>query len=120
VTAADLIKKARRAAGLTQRQLAARSGVAQPAIARLEARRTTPGFATVERLLQACGFTLEIRTLSDSERAAGIDRTAIRELLRLTPAERLQAAASSANNLRRLLRSARVVGPRRRRPPAPR
>lgn len=113
MTAGDLLKRARQDAGLSQRRLAARSGVAQPAIARIETGRTNPGFDTVERLLRACGFTLEAHPLSESQRAAGIDRTAIRELLRLTPAERLRVAARSANNLERLLRSARPIRPRR-------
>jgi transcriptional regulator with XRE-family HTH domain len=120
MTAADLIRSARHAARLTQRQLAARSGVAQPAIARLEAGRTNPGFDMVGRLLRSCGFTLDIRSLSESERAAGIDRTAIRELLRLKPSERLRTAVSDANNLDHLLRSARVVGRGEREAPAPR
>lgn len=63
-SAADLIKQARQRFGLTQRQLAARSGVAQPVIARLETGRSKPAFATVERLLHACGTFLELRPKS--------------------------------------------------------
>lgn len=47
------IAMARRAAGLTQRALAARSGVAQPHIARIESGRVVPTAQTLERLLQA-------------------------------------------------------------------
>jgi predicted transcriptional regulator len=65
-SAADLIKQARHRSGLTQRQLAARSGVAQPVIARLETGRSKPAFATVERLLGACGASLELKPLTTS------------------------------------------------------
>lgn len=47
------VADARRAAGLTQRALASRSGVAQPHIARIESGQVTPTAATVEKLLRA-------------------------------------------------------------------
>jgi len=37
----------------------------------------------------------------------GVDVTMMRELLKMTPAERFRSAVESANNLRRLLDSAR-------------
>jgi transcriptional regulator with XRE-family HTH domain len=113
-TAADLLRNARCRAGLTQRQLATRSGVAQPVIARLESGRSKPAFATVEKLLGACGMALDLHPVIGSEPGAGVDRTLIREMLRLSPAERLRVAAGSANNLARFLRSLRSpAGPRR-------
>ena len=50
---ADAIREAWVAAGLTQRALAARSGVAQPHIARIEAGGVAPTSDTVDRLLTA-------------------------------------------------------------------
>lgn len=47
------MRAARRAAGLTQRALAERSGVAQPHIARIESGRVVPTPATVDALLRA-------------------------------------------------------------------
>ena len=58
--AAAWVNGARRGAGLTQRQLAARSGVPQPTIARIESGRQVPRVDTLERLLDACGWELEM------------------------------------------------------------
>ncbi len=107
-SAADLIKEARRRSGLTQRQLASRSGVAQPVIARIESGRSNPAFETVEKLLSATGMTLEIRQVVGSEPGAGVDRTLIRGLLPLTPDQRLRHASDVANNLARFLASAKA------------
>lgn len=56
----DLVREARRRAGLTQRELAERAGTTQSAIARLERRRSTPSFDTVLRLLRLCDLDLDI------------------------------------------------------------
>jgi transcriptional regulator with XRE-family HTH domain len=53
-----LIREARRRAGLTQQQLAARLGTTQSAIARLERRRTDPSFSRVVEAVRACGLDL--------------------------------------------------------------
>ena len=54
----ELVREARRRAGLTQRELAARAGTTQSAIARLESGRTSPSFEQVERLIKLCGFSM--------------------------------------------------------------
>jgi len=54
----DLIREARRRAGLTQAQLAELAGTTQSAIARLESGRTSPSFDTVRRMMRLCGFNL--------------------------------------------------------------
>ncbi|MGH2756876.1 MAG: helix-turn-helix domain-containing protein [Actinomycetota bacterium] len=100
--AGPTLRQARRQAGLSQRALARRAGVPQPAIARIEAGRVTPRVDTLAHLLEACGATLEAQTRP----GAGIDRTVIRELLRLTPAQRFALAVTEANNLARLLEAA--------------
>ena len=57
--------RARRAAGLTQAQVAERMGTKTPAVARLEAgggsRRHSPSVATLRKYAQAVGCRLEIR-----------------------------------------------------------
>jgi transcriptional regulator with XRE-family HTH domain len=93
-----LVRYARRFAGLSQRELAQRSGVPQPSVARIEARRTMPRVDTLERLLRACGLQLDLARLAGE----GVDRTAIRQLLSLSPAERLRQAVSEARNLERM------------------
>lgn len=97
--AARLITLARRRAGLTQRELAARSGIKQPAIARIETRKVTPRADTIDRLLRACG-----EDLAPTRRLGlGVDRTMIRELLRLTPGERAKIAAEEARRLSKIV-----------------
>ena len=94
-----MIVHARRRQGLSQRELAARSGIAQPAIARIESGKVVPRVDTLERLLKACDY--ELRT--GPRRGIGVDRTVIRELLALTPRERLELATAEAANLHELL-----------------
>ncbi len=60
MTGADLVREARRRAGLTQRELAERAGTTQSAIARLESGRTSPSFDGVLRLIRLCGFRLDV------------------------------------------------------------
>jgi predicted transcriptional regulator len=98
---ASTLRNARRAADLSQRELGRRAGVAQPAVARIEAGGVIPRVDTLERLLRACGHTLEVARRA----GAGIDRSVIRELLRLTPRQRLDLAVTEAHNLERLLAS---------------
>ena len=61
----DELLKARRQAGLTQAEVAARMGTQTPAVARLEAgggsRQHSPSVATLRKYAQAVGCRLEIR-----------------------------------------------------------
>lgn len=101
---AAVVRKARRRAGLTQRALAARTGIAQPTIARIEQGKDDPRVSTVERLLQACGETLE----AIPQLGIGVDRTEIDELLRLSPAERLASLVQEQAAMERLSTSRRI------------
>src|SRR5215472_13191759 len=56
----DLIREARRRAGLTQTQLATHAGTTQSAIARWESGRTAVSLDDVRRLARLCGFELEL------------------------------------------------------------
>ena len=94
----SLVRRARRAAGLSQKALAERAGVTQASISRIEDGKISPRCDTLERLLEACGFTLELAP----RLGEGIDRTAIRDLLRLSPAERARLAVAEARNLERV------------------
>jgi len=84
-----VIRYARRRAGLTQHELAQRAAISQPALARIETGRVNPRIDTVERLLQACGMSLEVTPIL----GIGVDRSTIRRLLALTPRQRLDLAA---------------------------
>jgi transcriptional regulator with XRE-family HTH domain len=96
--AAQTLRDARRRAGLSQRALARRANTQQPAVARIESSAVVPRVNTLDRLLAECGLALAI-----VPRPAGIDRTQIRDLLALSPGDRLRLAARDGRNLDRLL-----------------
>src|ERR1700756_1857371 len=104
MNAGQALRRARRRAGMTQRRLAGATGVAQPTVARIELGVETPRLDTFTRLLSACGETIEVVRRPGQ----GVDRTGIRALLRLTPAERLQTLRDEARTLDRLLAARRV------------
>ena len=97
------LRNARRRAGFTQRDLAREAGVPQSTIARLEAGAVTPRVDSLQHLLRACGERLEARP----RRGAEIDRSLIREMLRMKPIQRLQRASAEANSLNALLEKVR-------------
>ena len=57
---ADLIREARLRAGLTQDELARRSGVQRSVIARWEQGAVQPGFDNMLEVIEACGFDLPL------------------------------------------------------------
>lgn len=97
-----LLRDARHAAALSQRELGERTGIPQPAIARIESGRVSPRVDTLDQLLEGCGRELAVVVRP----GAGVDRTAMRELLALTPRQRLRRAVLEARNLARLLEGA--------------
>ena len=88
----DLVREARRRAGLTQRALADLAGTTQPGIARWESGRTAISLDDVRRLVRLCGFDLEVSLVP-------------RDTSDLAQAERLGALSGE----QRLERHARVV-----------
>lgn len=98
MSAARLLRYSRRQAGLSQRDLAERAGIPQPTIARIESGRVSPRFDTLEMLIRACGKRFDLR----ARLGEGVDRSAIRELLRLTPTERARRAGIEGRNLEAL------------------
>jgi transcriptional regulator with XRE-family HTH domain len=57
---ASLIRQARERAGLTQQELADRAGVPQSTVSVYERAIRVPTLPTLERLLRAAGFTVEV------------------------------------------------------------
>jgi transcriptional regulator with XRE-family HTH domain len=86
--AGAIIREARRGAQLSQRELARRAGFPQPTVSRIERGLASPRFDTLDRLLRECGRQLDLV----ERRGLGVDRTLIRERLRLTPGERARLA----------------------------
>ncbi|SRR5260221_2852622 len=103
--AGRMLREARRRAGLTQRELAAKAAIPQETIARIERGRADPRVNTLDRLLAACEVGLEVMP----RLGIGIDRTQIQALLRLTPAERLAVAVANDRHYVELRRSLKRV-----------
>ncbi len=95
------LRAARRRAGLSQRELAARAGTSASAVARYETGAVEPTVAVLERLLRACGHRLDL--VADAPDPTLVEQA--EELLALLPAERL-------TGLRNAARLAGVANPR--------
>lgn len=66
----ELLRDVRRRAGLSQNELARRSGVAATLISAYENGRRVPGGDALLRLIEACGGSLDVTTSVDRGRAA--------------------------------------------------
>jgi transcriptional regulator with XRE-family HTH domain len=102
----ELVREARKRAGITQDELARRAESSQPAIARLESGRTSPSLEQVQRLMRLCGFELlvELAPYDDS------DRLQAGALTHLSPQQRAAlnaATVDQADELRRAFADAR-------------
>jgi predicted transcriptional regulator len=84
--------QARRRAGLSQRDLARRAGVAQSTVARIERGVMDPRVSTLDALLRACDD--ELRTVRRTDR--DVDRSLIRAQLALPPGARIRAIGNAA------------------------
>jgi len=99
-----ILAKARKRAGLTQRELAKRARTSQSVVARIESGRADPSAGTLRRLLEACG--LNLRVALEPELVIGPEVLEdVSRIRRLTPEERMV----EARNLSRFLASARRV-----------
>lgn len=92
IDTARILREARRRAGLTQRELAARAGTTQPAIARIERGQAVPRVDTLDALLEACGSRLAV----EPRLGVGLDRSVIRDLRGLSPAALSRVAEEEA------------------------
>lgn len=108
MNSARIVRYARRHAGLTQRELATRAGMPQPAVARIECGRVAVRMDTLQRLLATTDMTLEVVPAA----GRGVDRTLIRASLALTPEQRVTAAGQAGTNLAAFLTEV-GRGPRR-------
>jgi transcriptional regulator with XRE-family HTH domain len=99
VNADTLVRDARRAAKLTQAELAQRLGMSQPAIAKLERPDANPTVRTLDRVLRATGHRLQLIAPVWS---TGVDVSLIRKQLALAPAERLRQLEHHTEEMRLL------------------
>jgi transcriptional regulator with XRE-family HTH domain len=87
MTSGELIRSARLRAGLSQGELADRLGLPASSIGRWETDTVEPGYSTLRRVLQACGFDLPT-VLEPYEPDRELDAR-IEKVRRLTPQQRL-------------------------------
>jgi len=73
--AARLIRAARRRAGLSLRELAERAHTSHSTLASYEQARKTPNVDTLDRILTACGFRVDV-TLAPRPSEVAVDRAA--------------------------------------------
>ncbi len=85
----QILRDARRRAGVSQRQLSIRTGIAAPSISRIENGHESPSFERFAACLRALGFepTVELRELAGS----GADPVHLAAEARLTPSQRLES-----------------------------
>ena len=85
----QILRDARRRAGVSQRRLAIRTGIAAPAISRIENGHESPSFERFAALLEALGFesSVQLRELSGSR----ADPVHLAAEARLTPSQRLES-----------------------------
>lgn len=94
----ELVREARKRAGLSQHELAERLSTSQAVIARWELGRTSPSFERVVEAIRASGLELSVRiTKPDPEHALLVE-----ENLRLSPKQRLERFTSSRTALEEL------------------
>jgi transcriptional regulator with XRE-family HTH domain len=103
-----IVRTARRRRGVTQRELAQRTGIPQPMISSIERGLQDPRYSTLQRILSAVDQEIEV-----IDRAGiGVDRTQFIEPLRWTPLQRLRNGVSASKAINRLVKSARRVNSR--------
>ena len=100
----SLVREMRKAAAMTQAEVAERAGTTQAAVARVERGRVSPTVRTLQRLLAATGYELAL----DAQPAlSSVDESLIARQLEMSPAERLKAFEAGYANIRGLAGAAR-------------
>src|SRR3977135_1646738 len=84
-----ILRDARREAGVSQRQLAIRTGIAAPSISRIENDRESPSFERFAACMEALGFepSITLKELGGSQ----ADPAHLAAEAQLTPSQRLES-----------------------------
>lgn len=99
MTPSALIREARTAAGLTQKDLAEQLGITQGAVAQMERPASNPTVARLDEVLRATGRRLELAT---AIHRPSVDKTLLARNLRMSPAERLAAFETAHREIEEL------------------
>jgi transcriptional regulator with XRE-family HTH domain len=96
----DLLREARRRAGLSQAELARRAGKPTSVIGRWERGEVKPSLETLRELIGACGLELGVQlSNADSEEH---DLALIRRSLAWTPAQRFEYGQRATTQITRV------------------
>lgn len=107
MNASVVLREARRRAGLSQRELAAKAGTAVSVVSRIESAVVDPRVGTLDHLLRTCGEALYARP----HIGEGLDRSHISHLRRMDIPSRLAVAEESAEYMAEF-RKKKQSGPR--------
>lgn len=99
-TTGDLLRAARKRAGLTQRELATRAGVTQSVISAYESGRRQPSLPTLARLVEASGHDLQLELSPPRSQRAPLAGSLGRRVQRHRDEVRDIAARHGVTNLR--------------------
>lgn len=99
-TAGDLLRRARRGAGLSQVELAARAGVTQSVISAYESGRREPSLPTLAALIEAAGYELTAGIRRQPRRLSRLSGPVGRRLRARRREVLAAAAAHGVTNLR--------------------
>jgi uncharacterized protein len=100
-TSGELLRAAREGAGLSQTELARRSGVAQSMVSSYEAGKRQPALATLSKLIEATGHTLALSLQRSDPSVRGLPDSPLGRKLRQHRQALLGAVAdASGANLR--------------------
>ena len=102
----DLLREARRRAGLSQAELARLAGAPTSSIGRWERGEVLPSLETLRRLVRACGLELTFG-IANADRE-GHDAALIERALRRTPAQRVADSVDVHAEIDALWRRARA------------
>jgi transcriptional regulator with XRE-family HTH domain len=98
VISGDLLREARKRAGLTQAELGRRVGKPQSSIARWESGDVNPSLETLRELIRACGLELTFAIANYDDSYVPF----ILEALRRTPNEQLEFSRGLARRYKEL------------------
>lgn len=102
MTAAELVREARRRHRIDQRSLARRCRTSQTHISRIERGEVSPSVDTLDRLLRAMGERLEVNCAPGPRGNQSTDE--LRADMKLTPGERIVQAAELSHALTTIAR----------------
>jgi transcriptional regulator with XRE-family HTH domain len=105
----QLLKETRERHGLSQRRLARRAGTTQAVVSRIEQGRASPSVDTLERLLGAMGWELDLRLRRSQWQDH--DPEALREWGGRTPQQRLDGVEQTIRDVSELRAQARPARP---------